>query len=243
MKFCAPGEIIAAEPFAEQREKLAATTGINLTAENAEVAEKAEVVLLGVKPAIVLAVIAESAAELREKLVVSLAAGIRLESMEAICEARFMRVMTNTPSAVGRAATAIAPGKRSTPDDIANVNQIFRAIGAVVQVNEEQIDAVTALAGSGPAFVYSVIEALAEGGRKAGLPNETSLQLATQTVLGAAQLAAESKASPAELRSAVVTPGGTTAAGLAAMEKYGTTEGLIAAIEAATARGREMAKL
>ena len=100
----------------------------------------------------------------------------------------------------------------------------------------------TALAGSGPAFVYTVIEAFAAGGNKVGLPNETSLKLATQMLLGAAQLASESNASPEALRNAVATPGGTTAAGLAAMEKHGTSEGLIAAIEAAAARGREMAR-
>jgi pyrroline-5-carboxylate reductase len=104
------------------------------------------------------------------------------------------------------------------------------------------IDAVTALSGSGPAFVYTVIEALAEGGKKSGLPEDVASALATQTVLGAAQLAMESKLSPEELRKMVVTPGGTTAAGLAAMEKLKTSEGLIAAVKAATKRGQEMAK-
>ena len=107
-------------------------------------------------------------------------------------------------------------------------------------MKEEQIDAVTALAGSGPAFVYTVIEALADGGTKCGLPPEISLGLATQTVRGAAQLALESRLSPEELRRMVITPGGTTAAGLAAMEKQGRASGLRAAVEAAAARGREL---
>src|SRR5207237_266408 len=114
--------------------------------------------------------------------------------------------------------------------------QIFTAIGRVVQVDEEKIDAVTALAGSGPAFVYSVIEALAAGGTNCGLPADISLGLATQTVLGAARLALETQLSPEELRRRVTTPGGTTAAGLAAMEKARTTAGLSAAVEAAAAR-------
>src|SRR5438128_69961 len=114
--------------------------------------------------------------------------------------------------------------------------------GIVVSVDEEQIEAVTALSGSGPAFVYTVIESLAEGGKQSGLPSETAAALATQTVLGAAQLASESKLSPEELRRMVVTPGGTTAAGVATMEKLGTSESLIAAVEAATKRGQEMAK-
>ncbi len=209
---------------------------------NEEVVRLAEIVLLGVKPTVVLPVIQENSARLSHKLVISLAAGIRLSSMEPLADARFMRVMTNTPAAIGQAATAIAGGTRTTANDLARATEIFRALGLVVSIEEDHIDAVTALAGSGPAFVYSVIEALAEGGRKVGLPNETSLKLAAQTVLGAAQLASESKSSPAELRSAVVTPGGTTAAGLAAMEELHTSEGLVAAVEAATARGREMAK-
>src|SRR2546423_11015121 len=122
------------------------------------------------------------------------------------------------------------------------VREIFGAIGAVVEVTDEQIDAVTALAGSGPAFVYTVIEALAGGGEKMGLAPDAALTLATQTVLGAAQLASETKLSPEELRKMVVTPGGTTAAGLAAMRELSTSDGLIAAVEAAAKRGREMAE-
>ena len=112
----------------------------------------------------------------------------------------------------------------------------------VVEVKEEQIDIVTGLSGSGPAFVYTVIEALADGGVKMGLSKDAALELAIQTVIGAAELMRESKMSPEELRKMVVTPGGTTAAGLAAMEKLGTSESLIAAIEAATKRGQEMAQ-
>ena len=114
--------------------------------------------------------------------------------------------------------------------------------GVVVDIQEDQIDAVTALAGSGPAFVYTVIEALAHGGERMGLATEVALTLATQTVLGAAQLASETRLSPEELRKMVVTPGGTTAAGLDAMEKMKTAEGLIAAVEVAAKRGNEMAR-
>ena len=214
-----------------------------MTAENAEVIEASEIILIGVKPTVVMAVITESATALAGKLVVSLAAGIRLTSMEALADARFLRAMTNIPSAIGRGATAIAPGKRTTPADVERAKEIFSAIGVMVQVEEEKIDAVTALSGSGPAFVYSVIEALADGGIRTGLPPDVALALATQTVLGAAQFATESNSSPEELRRMVITPGGTTAAGLAAMDEHGTAAGLIAAVEAAAARGREMAKL
>jgi len=163
--------------------------------------------------------------------------------METLTDARCIRVMTNSPSAISRSATAFTPSSRSTSADIARVTEIFSSIGVVVRLSDNEIDAVTALAGSGPAFVYTVIEALAAGGEKTGLPHAVSLTLDTQTVLGAAQLAAESDSSPEELRGMVITPGGTTAAGLAAMEKHGTSEGLIAAVEAAAARGAEMARL
>lgn len=239
---CRADEIIASQPEDQLRAEIERETGVHVTAGNRDVAESADVILIGVKPTVVLPVICETNTVLRNKLVVSLAAGIRLADMEAAADARFLRVMTNTPSAIGRGATALAPGTRTTEADIARVREIFTAIGAVVIVTEEQIDAVTALAGSGPAFVYTVIEALAEGGRRVGLDADVALTLAIQTVLGASQLAAESDASPDELRGMVITPGGTTAAGLAAMERHGTTPGLIAAVEAATNRGREMAE-
>ncbi|HEX4665780.1 MAG TPA: pyrroline-5-carboxylate reductase [Chthoniobacterales bacterium] len=239
-KFCLPNEILVSEPNDAARTALGAELGICLTAENAEVAEGAETILIGVKPGVVLAVVEGLGKAIENKLVISLAAGVRVASMEGRGGARFMRAMTNTPAAVCQAATALARGARTSEADLARAREIFSAIGFVAEVEEEQIDAVTALAGSGPAFVYTVIEALAEGGTNCGLPPEISLGLATQTVRGAAQLALESGLSPEELRRMVITPGGTTAAGLAAMEKLGTASGLRAAVEAATARGREL---
>lgn len=217
-------------------------TGITVTADNLEVARSAEIILLGVKPAVVLPVVREIASALEGKLVISLAAGVRLESMEAVAPARFMRVMTNTPSAIGRGASAVAPGVRTIMEDLTVAEEVFTAVGIVVQVEEQHIDAVTALAGSGPAFVYTVIEALAEGAQERGLPGDAALRLATQTALGAAQLASETGMSPEELRRMVVTPGGTTAAGLAAMKELNGPEAIAAAVAAATDRGREMAK-
>jgi pyrroline-5-carboxylate reductase len=241
-KFCSPEEIIAGEPNAGARTALQSEAGISVTAENTEVAEKAEILFVGVKPAVVLPVLRELAPLLASKCVISLAAGVRISSMEKIAEARFMRALTNTPSAICQAATAIARGTRTTNEDLELVRRVFSAIGVVVEVDEEKIDAVTGLSGSGPAFVYKVIEALAESGQKCGLSAEAAMTLAAQTVLGAAQLALESGKSPDELIKMVVTPGGTTAAGLVEMEKLNTAEGLIAAVEAATKRGQEMAQ-
>jgi pyrroline-5-carboxylate reductase len=241
-KYCAPSAVLVSEPYEATRRTLEEDLGIIGTAENAEVAEKAEIILVAVKPSVLLPMLGEIAPRLERKLVISLAAGVRLQSMERVAAAHFMRAMTNTPSTVCRAATALARGGRTTDSELSIAREIFSAIGAVVEVAEEQIDAVTALAGSGPAFVYTVIEALARGGEKMGLAWDVALTLATQTVLGAATLATESKLSPEELRRMVVTPGGTTAAGLAAMDELKTSEGLIAAVEAAAKRGSEMAQ-
>jgi pyrroline-5-carboxylate reductase len=241
-KFCAPRAILVSEPNETARRTLEDEAGVSVTAENAEVAGKSDIIFIGVKPAVVIPVLNDLAPMLERKLVVSLAAGVRTASMERVAAAHFMRVMTNTPSAICRAATAVARGSRTTNAELSAVREIFAAIGVVVEISEDQIDAVTALAGSGPAFVYTVIEALARGGEKMGLAPDAALVLATQTVLGAAQLAAETGLSPEALRKMVVTPGGTTAAGLAAMEERKTSESLIAAVEAAAKRGAEMAR-
>jgi pyrroline-5-carboxylate reductase len=241
-KFCPAKEIIASEPNEQTRAALKKETGIDLTEENAEVAEKAEAIFIAVKPPMVLPVLNELKDKLQNKLVISLAGGVRIVSMEKVYAARIMRALTNTPSAICRAATGIARGSRTTNEDIDLAKKIFGAIGVVVEIDESQIDIVTALSGSGPAFIYTVIEALAAGGTKLGLANDVAMDLAIQTARGAADIMLETKMSPEELRKMVVTPGGTTAAGLAVMEKLGTKESLIAAVEAATKRGQEMAK-
>ena len=241
-KFCEPAQILVSEPSEQTRAALKKDVDLDVAADNAEIVEKSATILIGVKPGAVVPVLRELANNIEDKLVISLAAGVRILSMEKIANARFMRAMTNTPSAICHAATAIARSSRTTESDVDLARQIFGAIGIVVEVTDEQIDVVTALCGSGPAFVYSVIEALAKGGEKMGLAADASLKLATRTVLGAAHLARESGLSPDELRKMVVTPGGTTAAGLAEMERLGTAKSLIAAVEAATKRGQEMAK-
>lgn len=241
-KYCSPAEIIAGEPNPEACAALQRDVGIATTLESADAAQKADIIFIGVKPSVVLPVLRNIALHLENKQVISLAAGIRVAAMESAAGGRFMRALTNTPSAICQAATGFARGSRTTNRDADIARSIFDAIGIAVEVNEDQIDAVTALSGSGPAFVYTVIKALAEGGEKCGLSAEAAMALAAQTVLGAAHLAIESKKSPEELIKMVVTPGGTTAAGLAEMERLGTANGLIAAVEAATKRGREMAK-
>jgi pyrroline-5-carboxylate reductase len=239
--FCLPAEIIASEPNEKLRSSLR-EAGIAVTTDNQKAARCGQTILIGVKPAVVLAVIQEIAPVTENKLVISLAAGVRIRNMEPVSNARLMRALTNTPTAIRRGATALARGARTSTDDLLRAKTIFDAVGVTVEVDEEQIDAVTALAGSGPAFVYTVIEALANGGVATGLPAAVATVLATHTVLGAAQLAVETGKSPEELRQMVVTPGGTTAAGLAAMEELRTSQGLVAAVQAAAARGEEMSR-
>ena len=240
-EFCAPEEIILSEPNESARAALATELGIQVTAENAEVATEAEIIFIGVKPGVVLDVVSSLAAAGADRQMISLAAGVSVASMDATGAVRFMRAMTNTPAAVCQAATALARGSRTTESDVARARAIFSALGSVVEVPETMIDAVTALGGSGPAFVYTVIEALAAGAMKCGLAPEVSLALATQTVRGAAQLALESQLSPEELRRMVITPGGTTAAGLQVLEERGSASGISAAVVAAAARAKELA--
>jgi pyrroline-5-carboxylate reductase len=241
-KFCAPSAILASEPNAETRAQLQNELGVSFTTENTEVAGQADIVFLGVKPQMVLPVLRELGDAIANKLVVSFAAGIRIAQMEEVTAARIMRVLTNTPSAIGRAASAFAGGTRATDQDREKIRAMFGAIGVVVEVGDEQIDAVTALAGSGPAFVYAMIEALARGGEKMGLSKESSLQLAAQTALGASEMMITSGKSPEELIKMVVTPGGTTAAGLRVMEERSVADAIADAVEAATKRGQEMAR-
>lgn len=241
-RFCPPNQIIASEPNEQTRAALEKETGVAVTARNTEAAESADAVLIGVKPGVILQALRDLGTRVDKKLMISLAGGVRISSMENVCNARIMRALTNTPSAICRAATGIARGTRSTSADSALARKIFGAIGVVVEINEEQIDAVTALSGSGPAFLYTVIEALAAGGTRMGLSGDVAMDLAIQTARGAAEIMLETRMSPEDLRRMVVTPGGTTAAGLAVMEKLGTGESLVAAVEAATKRSQEMAK-
>jgi pyrroline-5-carboxylate reductase len=241
-KFCDPNRIFASEPNAALHRSLRDELGISIAENNLEVAALAEVIFLGVKPQALLPILRELGGTIENKLVVSLAAAVRIQQMEAVTPARIMRVITNTPSAIGRAATAFTAGTRTTAHDREQVGAIFAAIGIAIEVDDDQIDSVTALAGSGPAFVYAVIEALAEGAVRSGLDRDSALRLAAQTTLGAGELALTAGKTPDELIAMVVTPGGTTAAGLDIMQKRSTADGISAAVEAAAARGREMAK-
>ncbi|MDB4721510.1 pyrroline-5-carboxylate reductase, partial [Verrucomicrobiales bacterium] len=172
----------------------------------------------------------------------SIAAGLQLLDLEKSLgeSARVIRVMPNTPALVGKGASAFSRGTRATDDDADFVTNILGSVGKVLEVPENQIDAITGLSGSGPAYIYTIIEALADGGVLVGLPKDKSLLLAAQTVAGAAEMVLQTKEHPASLRDQVTSPGGTTIAGLAALESGKLRATLIEAVKAATLRSEEL---
>ena len=220
---------------------LARRTGAQARPTNSEVAANAEALILCVKPGDVPAALRE-AGDLGGKLLISIAAGVPLRRLRewAPGNPRLIRVLPNTPALIGRGAAAYAAAENATPGDLAFAEQILGAVGIVVRVKEELLDAVTGLSGSGPAFVYTVIEALADGGVLMGLPRDTALKLASQTVLGAAAMVLETGLHPAQLRDQVASPGGTTIAGLEALEEAGLRAALMGAVRAATERSGEL---
>jgi pyrroline-5-carboxylate reductase len=243
----APAEAICtSDPLAAARAALQSATGITVFDANLPVLERSEVLVLAVKPQNM----AEVLHQLRpvvtpEHLVISIAAGITLASIEdgLGSHGRLVRVMPNTPALVGEGASAYAMGPRTRPEDEAIVGSCLGAVGRAVRVPESALDAVTGLSGSGPAFVYLMIEALADGGVRVGLPRDVATLLAAQTVLGAAMMVRETGQHPGVLKDQVASPGGTTIAGLHALERGGVRGALIDAVEAATRRSAELAAL
>ncbi len=240
-KVVRPGDLWISEPDTARRSRLVKEYRVHAAADNAELLARCAVIVLAVKPqqmADVLGGIAPAAG--RAKLVVSIAAGVTLATLEGSLKARLVRTMPNTPALVGEGATAIAWGRGVTAADKALVRKLFGAVGTTVEVAEGLMDAVTGLSGSGPAYVFTVIQALADGGVQAGLPRAVSLQLAAQTVLGAAQMVLATGAHPHQLRDQVASPGGTTIRGIAELEARGVPGALMAAVQAAAARSKEL---
>ena len=217
--------------------------GARVVEQNARVLEAADAIVLAVKPQVMSDALKTLVPHLeRRHLLISIAAGIRLGRLaEQLPEgARLVRVMPNTPCLVGYGASCFALGADANEADADLVRKLLGAVGDVHQVDEENLDAVTGLSGSGPAFVYTVIEALAAGGASQGLPRDLALQLAVQTTLGAAEMVQQTGLSPAELRDQVTSPGGTTLAGLEALDQARGPAAFQAAVEAATRRSQEL---
>lgn len=224
---------------------VADTYGISPKASVAEIARDAEVLILAVKPYQIADVLAELRPSLnREHLLVSVAAGISTEFIgrNAPAGSRIIRVMPNTPAFVGQGMTALCKGSCATEEDILLADHIFSAIGRTAIVEESAMDAATAVSGSGPAYMFRIVDALAEGGAACGLDRGTAELLAAQTMLGAAMMVLSGRKSPEELVREVTTPGGTTEAGLKAMERHGIREALVETVRAAADRSRELMK-
>lgn len=209
----------------------------------ADAVQNADIVLIAVKPfAVMDALRAIKETVSPKSLIVSVAAGIRIESMESVfAQAQpVIRVMPNTPAAIGEAATAFCRGKYAEGNHAAIVQQLFASVGVCVEVTEDQLDAVIGVSGSGVAYMYLIIEALTDGGVRAGLPRDIARSLAAQTALGAAKMILETGEHPAVLKDAVTTPGGTTITALEVLEKAGIRGTLIEAVLAARNRAREL---
>ncbi|MFB3880545.1 MAG: pyrroline-5-carboxylate reductase [Armatimonadota bacterium] len=235
--------IAVSDSDAGRAQALAGELGVATLTSNAELAGNSELVLLAVKPGIVPGVLVEIAPVLTaEQMLVSIAAGVTLagirECLGPVAPA-LARVMPNTPALVGAGLLALsAPGVAG--DGRAELVRLLSSVGQVVEVGEELMDAVTGLSGSGPAFVFVFIEALADGGVAAGLPRPIAMQLAIQTVAGAAKLVQETGQHPGALKDAVASPGGTTIAGLSELERGGFRGLVAAAVRAAAQRSREL---
>ncbi len=243
---CLSEKVLVGEPLAPRRTFLQQQYGVQVSNNNCEVFYNSDVLLLAIKPQVFDILTAELEAEDRQKsnpLIISILAGVSLECLQqAFPYQPIVRAMPNTAATVGASMTAIAPSQKVSPSHLSLAKSIFAAVGEVVEVSESWMDGVTGLSGSGPAFVAMMIEALADGGVATGLSRQIANQLALQTVLGTAQLLKESGAHPAQLKDRVTSPGGTTIAGIAQLEKNGFRSALIEAVKAAYLRSQELAE-
>ena len=239
--------LTGADPDAARRQHFEETLGLKTVTANAEVVSEADIVVLAVKPAVVSAVLSDLSGtpDLARPLWVSIAAGVPIATLAAALPdgSAVVRAMPNTPALVRAGATAFCANPLASADQVAAAEALFAAVGSTWQApSESLLDAVTGLSGSGPAYVFLILEALGDAGVLAGLPRDAASQLAAQTVYGAAKLVIESGRHPASLKDQVTSPGGTTIAGLERLEAAGVRAALYDAVAAATARSRELSR-
>lgn len=235
--------VSASAPTEASRERFSKETGGSTSHSNTQVVLESDVVILCVKPPNIAGVCNEICESLTDRqLVVSVAAGIPLKNLELALgeDRRIVRVMPNTPCLIREGASAYASNGKVTETDLQTVEELLSCVGKVVAVTEAQIDAVTGLSGSGPAYVFQIVEALSDGGVLEGLPRATATMLAAQTVMGAARLVIESGKHPGELKDMVTSPGGTTIAALRVLESGGLRGTLMDAVSAATTKARDL---
>jgi len=227
----------------ERSEEIAERFGVRTASSNLECVDGADVVLLAVKPQILPRVLNEIDDSNPDALYISVAAGISCATIEGILgHARVVRAMPNTPALIQESATALSPGSYATKEDTELAVEIFKDVGRVVVVDEEHLDAVTGLSGSGPAYVMLIIEAFSDAGVKVGLSREIAQDLAVQTILGSAKLLQQTKEHPGRLKDQVTSPGGTAIAGLHTLEEGGLRTTIMNAVERATIRAKELGK-
>lgn len=239
-----PESIFATVQHPDRALALSAQFGMEVTTDNLAAAHKADIILLGVKPSQVPDLVAAIRPALSTaKVIVSFAASVKTTSIEdaAGCHLAVIRAMPNTPAMLGAGVTALCSGRFVSPEQMAVAQHIFQTVGRTVVVDEKHMDAVTGLSGSGPAFLYIIIEALAEAGVNVGLPRDIATLLAAQTTLGSARMVLETGYHPALLKDAVTTPAGCTVDGILELEEGGLRVTLIKAVKRATQRARELA--
>ncbi|GBD36130.1 Pyrroline-5-carboxylate reductase [bacterium HR36] len=231
---------------AESRVRLAQQTGARAMADNVQVVAESDMVVLAVKPQVAMEVLREIAPRVAPRhLIISIVAGLRLAVLEKVLgqQTRLVRAMPNTPCLVGASATAYCANQTVGPDDLRVVEQLFSAVGDCLAVSEGLLDAVTGLSGSGPAYVAVFLEALTDGGVRAGLPREVAWRLALQTVWGTAKLFRETGWHPAQLKDMVTSPGGTTITGLQVLEQGAIRGTVMNAVYTAASRAGELGQL
>lgn len=236
-----PNQVLVSDPLPARQNFLAQEYHVGVTSDNQAVVATADVLLLAIKPQAFEAVTAQIQPTRFDQVVVSILAGVPLHRLqEAFPKQPLIRAMPNTPATIGAGMTAIAPGQHADSSHVELAHRLFQAVGAVVEISEGQMDAVTGLSGSGPGFVAVMIEALIDGGVAAGLPRAVATQLALQTVRGTAELLQTTGMHPAELKDRVTSPGGTTITGIAYLEQAGIRSALIEAVKAAYRRSQEL---
>lgn len=238
-------QITATVAHADRATTIEAKLGIRCTTDNLRAAQEADLIVLGVKPTQMTELVREIAPALvNGKLLISIAASVTTDAIEkaAGTEVAVIRAMPNTPATLGAGMTALVRGRFATPEQMQIADRMFRTVGRVVEVDEKHMDAVTGLSGSGPAFLYIILEALAEAGVNVGLPRDVATQLAAQTAYGAARMVLETGAHPALLKDEVTTPAGCTVDGILELEAGGLRVTLIKAVKRATERARELAR-
>ncbi|MEW6229863.1 MAG: pyrroline-5-carboxylate reductase [Bacillota bacterium] len=241
-----PGDIIASDVDTGRLNRLAEETGARVTPSNKAVVDAANVLFFTVKPQVIDEVVDEISRHIRaDQLVVSPVAGVTTESLESAIprKVRLLRIMPNTPCLVMQGVIAVSKGRYATQKDVMEFSDLLGPLGTVVTVQENLMDSVTALSGSGPAFVYTMIEALADGGVRVGFSRDVALRLAAQTVLGAAKMVLETGDHPGHLRDMVTSPGGTAIAGIHAMERGSVRASIMDAVVAAAQRSRELGQM